>query len=129
MEIRFNVSKSTVFHCLHKIVTVILSDLCKTYIKWSSLHERPLVADGFSKYGPENVLGIIDGCHMPIKKPRKYAMDYFNRKKFYSVVLQGVCKHELTFTDVDVRWSGGVMMPAFLGLLEFFYLFCSSASC
>ena len=34
------------------------------------------------------VAGAIDGLHIPIVRPHKYHVDYFNRKHFYSIVLQ-----------------------------------------
>lgn len=105
---RFNVSKYSVFICLHTVVGVIVNHLCRLFIKWPAVNERNEVAASFARYGLENVIGAIDGCHIPIKKPVAHGIDYFNRKKFYSVVLQGICKHNLMFTDVDVRWPGSV---------------------
>ena len=36
-----------------------------------------------------NVVGAIGGCHIEILAPEENPSDYFNRKQFYSVVLQG----------------------------------------
>jgi hypothetical protein len=44
-------------------------------------HER---SQGFP-----GVIGAIDGCHIPIKQPRHNAHDYYNRKQFHSIILQG----------------------------------------
>jgi hypothetical protein len=38
------------------------------------------------------VLGAIDGCHIPIEKPTIDGNYYYNKKKFFSVALQGICK-------------------------------------
>ena len=35
------------------------------------------------------IIGFIDGCHIPIKQPSYQRRYYYNRKDFYSVVLQG----------------------------------------
>ncbi|KAJ8928588.1 hypothetical protein NQ314_018835 [Rhamnusium bicolor] len=105
---QFNVCKYSVFICLHKVVKVIVNHLCRRFITWPSPNERNLVANGFSRYGMEKVIGVVDGCHIPIKKPVTHGTDYFNRKHFYSVVLQVICKSNLLFSDVDVRWPGSV---------------------
>ena len=36
------------------------------------------------------VIGAIYGSHIPILKPVESASDYFNRKGFYSIIIQGV---------------------------------------
>ena len=33
---------------------------------------------------------------------------YYNRKKFHSIILQAVCKHDLLFTSIYVGWPGRV---------------------
>jgi hypothetical protein len=48
------------------------------------------------------------GVTFQLKKPRINGNDYYNRKKYHSVVLQGICKSNLMFTDVDCRWPGSV---------------------
>ena len=45
------------------------------------------------------VIGAIDGTHIPIKAPFVSHNSHVNRKGAHSVVLQGVCDHELLFTD------------------------------
>lgn len=105
---RFNVGKSTVFVCLNKVINAILEKLSSKVIKWPSQQEYQSIAQRFNRYGLPNVIGAIDGCHIPIKKPSEHSEDYFNRKKFYSMVLQAVCRHDMLFTDCDIRWPGSV---------------------
>ena len=38
-----------------------------------------------------NCVGIIDGSHIRIIRPRNYSTDYYNFKGYYSVLLQAVC--------------------------------------
>lgn len=52
--------------------------------------------------------GIIDGSHIQINKPTERHVDYFNRKHYYSVVLQGVCNEQRQFIDVFVGYPGSV---------------------
>ena len=43
-------------------------------------------------HGFPGVIGAIDGCHIPCKQPVENANDYYNRKGFHSIVLQGTYK-------------------------------------
>ena len=74
------------------------------------------------------MIGMIDGCHIPIKQPYHQGGYYYNRKDFYSVVLQGktfliknhdnsvhiffyfvaVCREDLSFTNIFVGFPGRV---------------------
>ena len=38
--------------------------------------------------------GAIDGTHIPIIVPKDYPVSYYNRKGFYSMVMQAVYDHE-----------------------------------
>jgi hypothetical protein len=105
---RFNVTESSVYNCLNSIIKAINNNLSKIYIKWPKQHEKLSATRMFAKYGLQSVLGAVDGCHIPIKRPQEYGNDYFNRKKFYSIVLQGICSRKLMFIDVDCSWPGSV---------------------
>lgn len=39
--------------------------------------------------GIPGVAGAIDACHIAIKQPVGNAHDYYNRKGFHSIILQG----------------------------------------
>jgi hypothetical protein len=104
----FNVGKSTVFDSVHRVVDVVVNHLCQIFIKWPVIENRQNVALELARYGLPNVIGTIDRCHIPIKKTRINGNYYYNRKKHYSAVLQGICKSNLMFTDVDCRWPGSV---------------------
>lgn len=47
-------------------------------------------------------------CHIPVTPPALNHTDYYNRKGWYSVVLQAVVDHEYLFRDVYVGWPGSV---------------------
>jgi hypothetical protein len=54
------------------------------------------------------VIGAIDGSHIPIKAPpyKDYPEDYFNRKHFFSIILQAVVDGTGKFPDLFVGWPG-----------------------
>ena len=51
---------------------------------------------------------MLDGTHIKINKPSERGFDYFNRKDYYSVVLQVVAREDLRFTDIYTEWPGKV---------------------
>jgi hypothetical protein len=46
--------------------------------------------------------------HVPIKAPTEHPADYFNRNKYHSIVLQGVCDYRYCLTDVFFGFAGRV---------------------
>ena len=87
----------------------IICESRKEFIKLPSTYELPSIMEKFSeKTKIPNVVGTIDGSHIPIKAPEVYKEDYFNRKHRYSVLLQGVVGLDLQFFDVFVGVPGSV---------------------
>lgn len=54
------------------------------------------------------VIGAIDGCHIKILAPKDFPNSYYNRKKFHSVLLQGVCNKDKMFLDVYAGEPGSI---------------------
>ena len=50
----------------------------------------------------------MDGSHIPIIASPVNAKDYYNRKGFHSISLQGVVNHQCKFMDVYIGWPGSV---------------------
>ena len=44
----------------------------------------------------------IDGCHIPIVAPELNRRDYYNRNRWYSVIIQAIVDHEYLFLDMCV---------------------------
>ena len=53
-------------------------------------------------------VGAVDGTHIPIISPEEYPADYYNRKGWHSVLMQGTVDHLGIFTDVYIGWPGRV---------------------
>ena len=65
------------------------------------------VVDGFkSRWGFPQVVGAIDESHIPIIRPSESATNYYNRKCFHSIIIQGVVDYRGQFIDVYIGWPG-----------------------
>ena len=52
------------------------------------------------------VVGALDGSHIPIKAPKEDSNEYVNRKSFHSIVLQGVADANGKFLHVSTGYAG-----------------------
>jgi len=105
---RFGMGISTFSYALRDFIHVIIENfLAEKIIFPSTESEINRIENGFKKLGKiPNVIGAIDGSHISIKAPHLFPVDYFNRKGFYSIVLQAVVDHKKRFLDICVGWSG-----------------------
>ena len=46
--------------------------------------------------------------HIPVVSPRECLADYYNRKGWHSILMQGVVNHLGRFTNVYIGWPGRV---------------------
>jgi len=88
------------------IVCDILTNEDKLFSKYISIPSGDyllgIISDFESLTQLPNICGAIDGTHIPLaeipnRRVTLAASDFFNRKKFHSIVLQGVCDSEKIF--------------------------------
>ena len=65
---------------------------------------RDIVTNFETCWGFPQVAGAIDGTHIPIIRPTETAYDDYNRKGYYSIIMQAV-----------VDFGGGLWMPTLVG--------------
>ena len=99
-------AKPTVVKCCHEYVEAICC-LQDDFIKFPSTRaEISRKIEGFSeKSKVPNVVAAIDGSHIPIKAPKENHEDYFNRKHFYSYLVQGIVDSSGLFLSVATGFS------------------------
>ena len=67
------------------------------------------IIEGFETYwGFPQAAGAIDGSHIPILRPDESASDYYNRKGYYSVIMQAMVDFRGLFMDIYIGWPSKV---------------------
>lgn len=105
----FGVSRSTICVIVQETCSAIVTVLMKTYIAFPKDGALRAVVNGFeNKWGFPQCVGSIDGSHIPISAPELNHTDYYNRKGWYSMIIQAVVDHEYLFRDICVGWPESV---------------------
>ncbi|XP_067126771.1 putative nuclease HARBI1 [Centruroides vittatus] len=106
----FNICRRTAWKILHDFSSALL-DLNKRegILSWPNQKQAFKTSEYYTKkFGFPGVIGVVDGKHMAIKAPRNDHSSYYNRKQFYSIILQAVCNEKLLFTDCYAGEAGSV---------------------
>ncbi|XP_036346790.1 protein ALP1-like [Rhagoletis pomonella] len=96
----FGVTKSTTWAIVRRVVAWIIS-IGYEFIKWPT---GEAVEDTTRKFLQRKkvpgVIGAIDCTHITINAPKKDKHIYFDRKRNYSLVLQGIVDADMKFIDI-----------------------------
>ena len=105
----FGIARSTVCRIVHETCKAIVEVLLRKYIHFPAGDRLQQILQGFeNKWGVPQCVGAVDGCHIPVSAPKMCHTDYYNRKGWYSVIIQAVADHDYLFTDIYVGWAGSV---------------------
>ncbi|XP_057681077.1 uncharacterized protein LOC130909040 [Corythoichthys intestinalis] len=87
----FGIGLSTACDCLREFCSAVEEVLLPEVLKMPSLDKMKEHAQYFEqRWGLPQCIGAVDGSHIPILAPQQYHTEYFNRKGWYSIVLQAV---------------------------------------
>jgi len=105
----FGVHKSTVHTCVYQVCNAINKILRPLHLKMPTLEEAKFIAQSIAaKTGMEQIIGAIDGTHIPILPPTIGYRDFINRKGWPSVVLQGLVDNQYLFCNITISHPGSV---------------------
>ena len=83
--------------------------LLNKFIRWPSANVMDKFVQEFQNlHNIPYVVGAVDGSHIPIITPRLHAADYYNRKGFHSILLQGMVSSKCLFWNYDIGWAGSM---------------------
>ena len=103
----FGLGISTVCTIVNRTCHVIATHLYPRYVRLPNEDElKEIIREFENLWGFPQVVGAIDGTHIPILKPQESASDYYNRKGFYSILVQAVVDSRGRFIDTNIGWPG-----------------------
>lgn len=106
---RFGVSESTASCAIRNLLQFVKENLVQKMIVWPSDDEMDEIEAMYNDLkGFPGVVGMIDATHIKIHRPAVRGIDYYNRKNFYSVVLQAVVREDMRFVHVFAGFPGKV---------------------
>ena len=105
----FGLGRSTVGKIIVETNHAISTHLLPQYVKIPDGDKLKDIVKGFETcWGFPQAAGAIDGSHIPIIRPDESASDYYNRKGYYSVIMQAMVDFRGLFMDVYIGWPGKV---------------------
>lgn len=104
---QFGVHKSTVHNCVYAFCYAITQTLEEKIIRMPDESEAQNIANNFEKitHIPQ-IIGAIDGSHIPITPPLEGNADFKNRKSYFSLILQAIVDDQYLFRNVSCRVPG-----------------------
>ena len=105
----FGLGRSTVGKIVVETGRAIATHLLPQYVQIPCGEKLKEIVDGFETFwGFPQAAGAIDGSHIPVIRPEESASDYYNRKGYYSIIVQALVDHLGLFMDVCIGWPGKV---------------------
>lgn len=105
----YRIHLSTSQQIVNQFTHVVKLLLLKRFIRWPSTTTMDKFARKFEDiHGISYVVGAVDGSQIPTVAPNLHATDYYNRKGFHSILLQGVVSSKCLFWDFDIGWAGSM---------------------
>ena len=101
----FGLGRSTVGKIVLETCNIMATKLLFRYVCFPEGTRLREVVEGFEVcWGFPQVAGAIDGTHIPIISPQENPSDYYNCKRYYSIIMQAI---------VDCFW-----IPTLDGLIK-----------
>ena len=94
----YRIGHSSNQQAVREFCVAIKKTLLRKFISWPSRTTMDRYAQEFQDiHQISYVVRAVDGSHIPIVAPRLHAADYYNRKGFHSILLQGLVSAKCLF--------------------------------
>ena len=107
MKYKFRVPDNTISLIVTEVTKAIVDEYAEEVIQAPTTTQEWLdIAEQFEKkWNVPHAIGALDGKHVAMKKPHSSGSQYFNYKKFFSVVIMALVDADYKFIWIDM---GGV---------------------
>ncbi|XP_012161742.1 protein ALP1-like [Ceratitis capitata] len=104
----FGVSNSSVCRIVREFCAAVWNALKPNYLNYFPLTETvaQTIVNDFNNMGFPQCIGALDGCHIEVKPKKEDAVDYYNYKGWYSVVLLALVDSRYRFLYINVGSPG-----------------------
>ena len=105
----FGLGRSTVGEIVLDTCDAVSKFLLPRYVHIPQDAVLQEIVEGFRcRWGFPQAIGAIDGTHIAILKPVESGSDYYNRKGYYSILMQALVDYRGIFMNINVGWPGKV---------------------
>ena len=106
----FGIARCTVGRVVEEICTLISENIGPSFILFTSEKNDVFNATScfLQKFESPQVIGSVDGTHIPIKQPSENPHYYFSYKLCYTLKCKAICDTYGKFTNVEIKWPRSV---------------------
>lgn len=102
----YRISKSSFHKIVKQVSFAIITELRNEFIELNEESWIDISNEFNYKWQLPNCLAAFDGKHIAIKKPKNAGSDYFNYKRFHSIILMAAVDANYRFISIDVGAKG-----------------------
>ncbi|XP_064471832.1 uncharacterized protein LOC135386041 [Ornithodoros turicata] len=103
----FGVGRSTVNVVYRQFAKAVIQELEDEWLRMVSPGEMgEHMREFYAVSGFPQGVGALDGCHFAVSPPKNNAVDYYNYKGWYSVILLALVDHRYRFRYINVGSPG-----------------------
>lgn len=104
----FGLHTSTVQKHFYRVINAINKKLLRKVIYMPKENEALDISKRFQKItgGIPQIIGCIDGTHIPILPPEEGMKDFINRKSWASIILQAIVDDRCLFRNISCKFPG-----------------------
>ncbi|KAL3178515.1 hypothetical protein MRX96_038410 [Rhipicephalus microplus] len=103
----FDLGRSTVNTIYREFGDIVVEALEDQWVRMLAADEMTHhIREFYAVTGFPQAVGALDGCHFPVSPPKENAIDYYNYKGWYSVILLALVDHKYRFRYINVGCPG-----------------------
>ena len=108
MQYGWRVPACSISLVVREVCNAIIEEYTEELFKTPQTEEEWLevIENWLQRWNFPNVIGALDGKHVPLKCPNKTGSDYYNYKGHFSIILLAVVISDYRFLWVDVSGKG-----------------------
>lgn len=107
LHYEFRVGISTAFGIIKDTLSALIEVLCPLYLQEPQSEKFLEISNSFKlKASLPHCIGALDGKHVRIQCPNNSGSEYYNYKRYFSLVLLASCDANYKFNFVDVGAYG-----------------------